>query len=348
MLSKVYVEQSTDYDLSVIKAFIQKVIDDLSLTNNLFYRGQKVFVKLNLLTDRTPDQVTTTNPIFVQALIQTLKEIGCQIILGDSPAGKMNKERLKHIYEVTGFKKLAVIEQVELNYDCSSIRINGIFQVKAMHDADIVVNVCKMKTHVYTTFTGAVKNCYGSIPGEIKHQQHALHPTTRSFCNYLIKVCQTLNPAISFMDGIMAMQGNGPSNGKAYSAQLMLASLNPYALDHLAIRLLQIPERAVLTDVLARQKKLYDEISFVSSKSMGELVRYDFTLPDSTNLVKLMHKTHLPSFDHNICIGCQACYNNCPQHTITMIDNRAVLNPENCIKCYCCQEICPVNAIKVA
>ena len=348
MVSKVYVEVCKDYDLLAIKPFIKKVIDDLSLTNKLFYRGQKVFIKLNLLTDKTPEQITTTNPIFVQAIIQILKEIGCVIVLGDSPAGKMNKERLEHIYEVTGFKELAVIEQVELNYDCRSIRINDIFQVKAMHDADIVVNVCKMKTHVYTTFTGAVKNCYGSIPGEIKHQQHALHPTTRSFCNYLIKACQTLNPTISFMDGIMAMQGNGPSNGKAYSAQLMLASLNPYALDHIAIRLLQIPEKAVLTDVLARHKKLYDEITFVSSLPMGELLRYDFALPDTTNLGKLMRKIPFPEFNQNICIGCQACYNNCPKHTIEMIDNKAVLNPKNCIKCYCCQEICPVNAIKVA
>ena len=347
MLSKVYVEENQDYDLIVIKAFIKKVIDDILLTDKLFYDGQKVFLKLNLLTDRKPEQVTTTNPVFVQGIIQVLKKIGCVISLGDSPAGKMNQERLEHIYEVTGFKRLAEVEQVELNYDCSSVRINNIFQVKAMHDVDIVVNVCKMKTHVYTTFTGAVKNCYGSIPGEIKHQQHALHPTTRSFCDYLIKVAQTLNPAISFMDGIMAMQGNGPSNGKAYAARLMLASLNPYALDHIAIRLLQIPEKLVLTDILARRKKLYDEAELVSSKSMKELLRYDFKLADNTNLAKLMRRIPFPEFDQDICIGCQACYNNCPQHTIVMLNNKAVLKPENCIKCYCCQEICPVNAIKV-
>lgn len=346
-MNKVYVEECDAYELAPIKKFITNVLTDLPHVTALFQPGSRIFVKLNLLTDRTPEQFTTTHPVFVQALIQCLKAFGCQIVLGDSPAGKMNPERLKHIYQVTGFSNLAAAENVELNYDCSAVRLNGILQVKAMQDADVVINVCKLKTHVLTTFTGAVKNCFGSVWGEYKHKQHALHPTPKSFSNYLLKVAETLRPELSLMDGIIGMQGNGPSNGMAYPAHLMLAAENPYALDHMALRLLQIPEQLVMTDVLAHKNQLYEAAELVSSASMAQLMRYDFLLPDSSRLLRRDVVTKYPQFDSGLCIGCQACLESCPQKTIIMVEHKAVLQPEKCIKCYCCQEICPANAIKV-
>ncbi|MEA5018593.1 MAG: DUF362 domain-containing protein [Erysipelotrichaceae bacterium] len=345
-MDKVYVATCDHYDISLIQPFLAKVVSDYQ-AKLMLDDTKTVFIKLNLLTDRTPEECTTTHPIFTQALIKVLKQYGCKIILGDSPAGKANKARMDVIYDKTGYRALAKAEQVELCYDMTAIKINNIQQVKTMHDADIVINACKMKTHSLTTFTGAVKNCFGSVPEDVKYHQHALHPITRKFCEYLIKVAETLKPEFSIMDGIMAMSKNGPSNGEPYPAGLMLASDNPYALDHYALLLLQIPNNLVHTDLIAKKKGLYGKVELVSDKALKDLLRYDFQLPDSSTLLNKMRETKLPRFEPELCIGCQACYEGCPQQTIIMVDNKAKLKPEKCIKCYCCQEICPVNAIKI-
>ncbi len=343
-MDKVLVQECDHYDLQTIKAFVSKVINDSKL---VFDQDKTVFLKLNLLTDRKPDAFTTTHPIFTQAIIEVLQEYGCRIIVGDSPAGKLDKKRMDQIYETTGYLKLARELQVELCYDMSAIKIDNVQQVKAMHDADILINVCKMKTHTLTTFTGAVKNCFGSVPAEIKHHQHALHPSVQSFSRYLVKVAQILQPELSFMDGIEAMQGNGPGNGERYHAGLMLASKNAFALDHTAIRILQIPMHLVYTDVIAQDKQLYDRPQLIADKTLSELLRYDYQLPTSSKLVNSIRHSKYPRFEQSLCIGCAACFNSCPKQTIEMVDNKAILHQDKCIKCYCCQEICPVNAIKI-
>ena len=53
----------------------------------------------------------------------------------------------------------------------------------------------------------------------------------------------------------------------------------------------------------------------------------------------------LPAVDENKCTGCAECVNQCPNDAISMVNNKAVINPTKCRNCRICEEVCPVNAI---
>ena len=58
-----------------------------------------------------------------------------------------------------------------------------------------------------------------------------------------------------------------------------------------------------------------------------------------------------PKVDAAICRGCGDCVHSCPQKTIDLVKtghgSKAKINPSHCIRCYCCQELCPFLAIKI-
>ncbi len=337
MKSKVFIRKCDSYDLDKIIAILRPIVKEIKENTNLFQAGDKVFLKVNLLCDRTPEQFTTTHPTFTQAVIHLLREYGCEMIIGDSASGRFNPTVLKHLYDVTGYLKLSKEENIPLNYDCSSTTIEGIIQVKAMHDADYVIGLGKLKSHSMMTYTGAAKLCYGSVPGELKAVGHALHPSKKRFASYICDICDVLNPRLTLIDGIWGMQGNGPSNGYLYEANLIAAAENPYALDKTLTSMLKIPMALLPIETEAKKRQKYDEIEVDSE--IDELP--EFALADSIKTQKLP----FPFFNKNKCVGCGICANACPQKTIQIIDHKAVFDNSKCIRCYCCQEVCPKNAI---
>lgn len=341
-MDKVYIEKCFSYDSDEIEKVLRPVIEEIRNETGLFKKGDSLFLKCNLLTDRRPDQFTTTHPEFVRAFIHIMKDYGCQMVLGDSCSGTFNRKVLTHLYEVTGFEKMCREENVELNYDTDSITVGSYRQVKRMHDVDYVIDLCKLKTHSYATYTGAVKNCFGSVPGTVKAVEHALHPSKASFARAIVDICEILKPAVSLMDGIEGMQGNGPGNGYLYKGNMIAVSTNPYALDKMVTDLLSIPGSLLPIDTEARARNLYGSIELISSCERKDLQRDDFNLADSIKKQDAVY----PVFNTDKCEGCGKCAASCPQKTITLSEHKAVCNYDNCIRCYCCQEVCPYNAIE--
>lgn len=367
----VSVHKCTNYNYYNVKQSILKNIDDLGGLEKYLNKNDKVLLKINLLMRRKPEEATTTHPEFVKALAEILIEYGCKVVIGDSPGGPFNESILKSIYKYNGIEKITNEVGATLNYNCKSftlknsnnLMLKSFVATDMLNDVDKVISVSKLKTHKMMTFTGAVKNMFGTVPGINKAEYHMNLPTYENFADALIDICNGANPVLSFMDGIEGMEGEGPSSGTPRNINVTLASNSPYHLDKVACTLISLPfekvptikrsyERGICTDDLSDLK--------IICENFNNLIINDFEIP-KTSLVIYNHEK-LPEFvktfvnkaiqpklvvNKDECINCKVCKENCPAEVIEMKNNIPDFNLKKCIRCYCCQELCPKRAITV-
>lgn len=358
----------SNYDDENVYNQLKRVINDLGGLEKYFDKGQKVLLKVNLLMKRTPEEATTTHPAFVKALAQIFVEFGLHVIIGDSPGGPFNKKALAGIYKVCGYEAL-VSENIELNDNFDSfvshcdaaLLMKQIETIDVLRHVDHVVSVSKLKTHGMTKFTGAVKNMYGTIPGLKKAEYHYTLPDIEDFSNMLVDVCLNAKPTLSFMDGIVGMEGAGPSGGDPREIGVVIGSNSPYHLDIVACKVVGIEPLSVPTIKRCVERNLIDDIEFdLKGDSLEDFYITDFKIPNISGVGLL--KGRVPKWfdgmiDHIIkprpvvikksCVGCGECEMCCPAKTIAIKHNKACIELSECIRCFCCQELCPVKAIKV-
>ncbi len=359
MEDKAYAVRIEEYDPEELKKVFREIMD-FPENKDVFVPGRKAFLKLNLLTRRPPSSGVTVHPLFVRGLILALEEKNISVLVGDSPAGHYEEKILDAIYKTCGIKDAILGTNAVLNYD-TSYRIvkspagKSYPIITPALDAEILIDVAKLKTHSYTLFTGAVKNMYGVIPGQIKTEYHAKTVTPKRFCKMIVDICETAKPSFCFMDGIVGMEGNGPSGGTTFKGNLLLASKSPYALDMAALKLVKIPYKRVLTEEIAVKNGLCPEDVTIEtfSKSLSELMIENLKLPDNMEknnwIVGLLRPISLFFSPYpkilKECIGCGECVRACPQKTIKIVGGKAQIDKKDCIRCYCCQELCPHKAI---
>ena len=99
-------------------------------------------------------------------------------------------------------------------------------------------NLPKFKTHTAGIYTGAVKNVFGLIPGLKKAVYHKLLPDPKNFGSMLVDIHENCKISLHIMDGITAMQGEGPTAGDVYNGHKILISTDPLALDTVATKMI--------------------------------------------------------------------------------------------------------------
>jgi uncharacterized protein (DUF362 family)/Pyruvate/2-oxoacid:ferredoxin oxidoreductase delta subunit len=323
----------------------------------LLDEGRNVLLKPNLLTDRTPDASVTTHPEVVRPLIRLFKSAGANITVADSPANVTNIEQ---VWDRTGFATLCREENVELvNMEKAGVEnvAAGAFSLpiaKPILDADLLVSIPKVKTHVLTTLTGAVKNLYGAIPGFRKAILHKERHLPREFAEVLAALYRVLKPRLSIADGIVGMDGDGPSNGTPYPLGLLLASTDAAALDMALCGLMGIPAKRVPYLAALRQSgDLQDDPSIVWIGDRVNAIR-PAQLPRNLplHLVPSLLVRAIspfvwirPMFGSS-CLYCGRCVAACPAHALFQ-SNEALptLRASDCIACCCCHEVCPAKAV---
>lgn len=330
--------------------------------------GKRVLIKPNLLMARDPKEVTTTHPGIVKALAREFISAGCHVTIADSCGGTYTHSVLRRLYRTTGMEQVAEETGAVLNYDlsskemeyCNGKRIGRIPIISPVHDAEFVISVAKMKTHGLTYYTGAVKNLFGVVPGLTKPMYHAKFPDKTAFCEMIVDLCELVSPGFSVIDGIVGMQGKGPSGGSSVDAGVLLGGRNPHAVDLAALRVMGldpqnaptvhdamlrgfIPERAGELIYLGDDPAEH-ELHFLpaSGKTPGFLIR---CVPKKFRSLIGCLITPYPSIVESHCVGCGDCARTCPMHTIEIIDHKAHIQYDQCVKCYCCHELCPVRAI---
>jgi uncharacterized protein (DUF362 family)/Pyruvate/2-oxoacid:ferredoxin oxidoreductase delta subunit len=306
--------------------------------------------------------------MIIRATAEYVLEKGARVQVSDSPAmGTFEKiikdsgitQALEGLdVEMKEFKESVRVDVGSPFHKISiaddALKADVVINLPKLKKADVVINLPKLKTHTQMLLTLGVKNLFGCIVGLRKPEWHFRTGIDRDmFARLLVKVFQTVDPAITMLDGILAMEGDGPGkSGTPRHLGIIMASRDAVALDSTVCTMLGIAPEELLTNKAAKELGIHEEPIEIN----GDLpVIHDFMLPEMTPLVfgpERLHgymRRHLvqkPVSDDNLCRMCGECWKFCPAKAITEAKKKLLFDYDKCIRCYCCIEVCPHGALK--
>lgn len=350
---------------------VRKTVELLGGIDKFLQPGMRVLLKPNMLFGLHPDKHVTTHPAVVQAVIDIVKEAGCDPVMGDSPAAGTGTFHSKK----AGFRELCEANKVPwISFEDDALEVHGKHAFKKLTiariavEADAVINLFKVKTHGQMYLTLAVKNMFGIVPGIRKAQWHMTSGADAvKFAEMLVEVCYLRKPVLNIGDGIIAMDGNGPRNGNPYPLGYVAAGSDPMATDRVVTHLLKVKPSKVPTfkagENLGMGVTGLDEIEILGGDPADADVRnFKFGgqhLPSdmgkANTLIPFLRKatTSRPVIDHAVCTRCEECVDHCPAEAMELsadrshTDGKVVIDLDKCIRCYCCSEVCPEGSISV-
>ncbi|MDD5408766.1 MAG: DUF362 domain-containing protein [Candidatus Omnitrophica bacterium] len=359
MSTQISIVKCNSYEPPVVEQALRRMLDLLGGITSFVKPGSRVLVKPNLLMSKGPEYAITTHPQVVRSVIHILKEINCRVIIGDGPSvwGKYI-ENVDEVYEVTGIKKVAHDEDVQLvNFDKRRMR-NKFPLTSWLDECDYLVNLPKFKTHEFTLMTGAIKNLFGLVSGTYKTELHKNYFKPPEFAKILVDIYQEARPALTIIDGVLAMEGDGPgSSGRPRQLNLLLGGADCVALDTVMAKIMGIKNQEVLSTKEAFLRGLGEgQLSRIkiAGEDIDKLDIPAFILPQATkasnlpDAVKIILKSLIKYYPYSLrlkCTRCGHCVNICPRKCIALKKRGIVFNYKQCIACFCCQEGCPSAAI---
>ncbi|MEI6631725.1 MAG: DUF362 domain-containing protein [bacterium] len=361
MKPQVSIVKCSSYDRQEVMAALRQALDLLGGVTAFIKPGSSVLVKPNLLIAKEPQYCITTHPEVVRAVVRMLKEINCRVYIGDGPTVFGSEVRgVEEVYAKTGMLEVCREEEVELvKFD--KARWRGKFPLTTWLDkCDYLVSLPKFKTHQMTTLSAGIKNLFGLVSAIYKKELHIRHFHMHEFAKILVDIYQEAHPALTIVDGVMAMEGDGPgSAGSPRRKDFLLAGSDCVAIDAILASVMGIAPQEVLTTREAALRGLgvadIDSISILGER-LSDIAAGDFQLPTTSGVrniprpivrfAKRMIKFY-PCIKDDKCIRCATCVKACPNQAIQMRNKRIVFNYTRCIRCFCCQEACPASAIKI-
>ena len=376
MMTKVYLSPCGDYEASQIVEKMRSGLSHLGIGPGVI-QGKRVLIKPNLLKASTPEEGVVTHPEFFRAAVRLVKALEGTPIMAESPAFQplakvMKKAGYDRVAEEEGCE-VADPQSTEVLFCDGPARFKRFEISKAFFDADVVINLPKLKTHGLTYLTGAVKNLFGLIYGLNKSQWHLRARSGMEFSSLLLDLYAALTQGaeqpktfIHMMDAVIGMEGEGPgSSGIPKKVGALLMGQDALAVDAVAVSLVNLDRKRVHTLTLGRERELgstdlgtiqilgarLDDLvvhDYVPSKSSGDpspVSRW----PLNTEFFKnLLVERPVPSKGR--CTLCYQCKAICPGGAIEKSkDGEGVplYDYDKCIRCYCCMEICPEAAIRL-
>jgi len=353
-LQKVIAGGSDSYDTNALKHFFEEGFHRIGLA----VAGRSILLKPNLLTGKAPEKAVTTHPIFLKALIELLKDSSCSIFLGDSPG----YESLERVLKNGGYLDMLAGLGVHITPFTEEIvkRAHGISPYKEFlfgEDParyDLVINVPKLKTHGMMGMTLGVKNTFGFIRGFAKGRWHLRAGRDRDlFASIIVDIHRIVSPTVTVLDGVLGMCGDGPSNGTPVMCGMLALSRSAFALDafvegHLC------PRATLPVTSCARRHGFLDHYEVIDAGipspvtfPMPQASDPDWSLPAPVK--KLLRNIFLkkPRISRNTCQLCGVCSTVCPADAVHLQNDTMAFDYTKCIRCYCCEEMCPHGAIKV-
>lgn len=361
-MSTVSLIRCETYESEAVEAAVRSSVDLLGGISRFVRPGDRVLLKPNLLSAKSPEQRITTDPSVVRAVARLVLKAGGKPFIGDSPA----LDSFRRVAAKTGMAKIGRqlrIEVLELTQPTPvSLPSNALFKkLEIAYQAlktDVVINLPKLKTHSQMLLTLGVKNLFGTIVAQRKAEWHYMAGVDRdTFADLHLDIYMSLKPALTILDGVWGMEGHGPSNGMPRRLNLIAAAEDSIALDVSICHLLRIPLRSFPLYRAAHKRGIGE--TDVRRINFNGLSPKAFVVPNF-QIPKLDHVRALPSiFDWftkrflvskpiqvgNSCIGCGQCSEICPAESIQLRTEKITFDYDRCIRCYCCQEICPQESI---
>ncbi len=335
--------------------------------------GMKIAVKVNLVASAKPEDAVTTHPGLLCALVELLVERGADVVVGDSPGGLFNAARVGKIYVAAGMK---AVEQyggrLNQNFEEREAKfpegkVCRQFQYTAyLDEADVMIDLCKLKTHGMMAMTCGAKNLFGTIPGTKKPEYHFRYLDPRDFARMIVDLNEYFKPRLTIVDAVDCMEGNGPTGGTPRHMGALLAGESTHKVDLVCAGLIGLKREEVPTLEAALERGL---IPASAEELTVEGDPAAFAIPDFQRIVtgnshlfqgdgssvlkkikgRLMQwvLSQRPQVVPAECVGCGVCWNVCPADAITMKGGKPSINRKKCIRCFCCQEFCLKSAMKV-
>ena len=360
-LLPVSLQSLADYNPARVQNALQLLLEPLGGIGSYVKPGQKVLIKPNLLSGKAPEKAVTTHPEIVRQVILLAQGAGGIVSVGDSPGlGKPENVARKcgilDVIKETGARFAPFEESVPINLEAATF--HNLEVAREALEADIIINLPKLKTHQMMGYTGAVKNLFGLVIGMRKARLHLQAGTDKAFfALMLLELAERFKPALSIMDAVVGMDGDGPGNGDPVQLGALLASPHTLALDTVAAAMVNLQEQHIWTQRVARQTgrqgvSLHElELHGVSLATL-KTTRFrpatnadvNFGLPTPVKNLLKNAITAQPEITRD-CQRCGHCITHCPPQAMTQDAQGIKIDYGRCIRCFCCQELCPYGAI---
>ena len=323
--------------------------------------GETVLLKPNLLSAKPPEAAVTTHPAVVRAVAGLVAVAGGRVLVGDSPGigGFRKVAERSGIAGVAADCGATLVEFDETVEVCGQGTFRRISLAKAYWEADKVINLPKLKTHEMMTMTCAVKNLFGAVVGTRKAAWHLTAGESREmFARLLLEIYLLKRPVLNIVDGVVAMEGDGPGSGDPRQFGLLMASADAVAVDVIASRAAGIPGDLLYVEREACRMGI-PGASPAGIELVGEgLSGFDrspfrlpagldvkFGLPSFVSRILKRYLTAQPVADEQLCVLCGICRDACPPGVITIQNSALTVDHGRCIHCWCCRELCPHHAM---
>jgi uncharacterized protein (DUF362 family) len=362
-MNKVVLEKTLEYSREEVKNAMVRLLAPLGGMGAFVQPGERVLLKPNMLSAKSPDACVTTHPKVVRAVIDLVREAGAIPFVGDSPGiGK-----LQRVAEKCGILQVLAETDTELVEFTEPVQVagSGLFKrfelAKPYLEADRLINLPKLKTHGMMTMTCAVKNLFGAVVGAGKIAWHLRAGEDRDlFARMLLEMYQIRKPDLNIVDAITAMEGDGPSGGDPRQVGILIAGENAVSVDVVAAEILGIPKKLLYLERVAAKLALsgVERSSInVSGYPLDEARIPDFKLPPLSDvqfgLPRFLSRhirhyfTAYPFPLPEKCKLCGICRDACPPGAMEIRHGALEIDYPRCIRCFCCRELCPEHALGV-
>ena len=363
MKEKVSIVKCDDYRPEMIYQQLKEGLDLLGGIGAFISKGERVLLKPNFLIGRSPEKCVNTHPELVRAVAQLVLEASATPVIGDSPQMGTALKVAERCGVAAVARELGIeiveFEPVEVKHPEGKF-FKRFTLGKAVLEADTIINLPKLKTHGLTFLTAAVKNLFGCVPGARKAQWHVRtsHEGNEHFSRMLLDLAALINPPLSIVDCIDAMEGKGPGFGTPRHVGLIIAGTDTVAVD------------AVVTEVLGTHPEHFPTLQTALLEGYGTpdigaidllgeeitgVAVDDFIFPPLIRPPSAFRKilmsilkgplTTNPFIDKEQCQQCGNCFKACPLSCIAEGVDGFSINAGECIQCLCCMEVCPNGAV---
>lgn len=373
-MEKVALLKCTDYDVHNIEKKLREgfeLLGGTSFLRALIPENSSVLLKPNFLSVVERGSPVITHYAMFEAVVRIVKEYSNNIAFGDSPGsgdGRKAAER-SGLMEVANRYDVSFVDfNEEVHVELNNPLMYKFWNVaRAAYEADVVITLPKLKTHAMMYYTGAIKNQFGCIPGSQKASWHTKLPDAVNFSKMLLDLNSVVKTSFAILDGIIAMEGNGPRNGTPKKMDTIIMGQSLTAVDSTAVRLIGYGDVLAIPHLKVAHGTKWGVVMPEEIEVLGEKVKdmkcKDFKLSRNAKVINFISPT-LNNFVASLtapnpvvfaekCIGCKKCDEVCPERpkVISFVThNNKVIpkwNYKNCIRCFCCQELCPQGAIEI-
>ncbi len=259
--------RATNYEVEVLRESLETLLEPLGGIAAFVKSGDRVLLKPNLLTGSRPTSECTTRPEIVYAVANMVIEAGGKPFLGDSPAfGSAKGVALANGYEkILSELNLPIVEFHGKRYEIVNDKFNHLLLSKETMEADVVINLPKVKSHCQLVLTLGVKNLFGCVPGKMKAWWHMeAGKDANRFGEMLVETAKAINPNLTIIDGIIGHEGNGPSGGEARALGILGSSTDVFALDRAMVEILKVPPEQVPTVAASMRLGICPELDAIN------------------------------------------------------------------------------------